>query len=129
MRRVVITGLGMVSPLGCDVKNSWEELIHAKSGIVKITKFDITDYQCQIAGEVKFGEGPNQFNQLKYVEERDLKKMDPFIIFAIAAAEEAIADSGWVPQTDEQRCRTGVLIGSGIGGLGDRKSTRLNSSH
>jgi 3-oxoacyl-[acyl-carrier-protein] synthase II len=117
MRRVVITGLGMVSPLGCNVDNSWKGLLDCKSGVSQITKFDTTDYQCKIAGEVKYGTASNQFNPLKYVEERDLKKMDPFIIFAIAAAEEAISDSGWIAQTEQQKYRTGVLIGSGIGGL------------
>ena len=117
MRRVVVTGLGMISPLGCNVKNTWEELIVGKSGITNITKFDTSDYQCKVAGEVKYGESARDFNQLKYVEERDLKKMDTFIIFAIAAAEEAIADSGWTTLSEEDKYRTGVLIGSGVGGL------------
>lgn len=117
MRRVVVTGIGMVTPLGANAPMSWSALLNSSCGIVNITKFDTSNYQCKIAGEVKWGEGKEEFNPLNYVEERDLKKMDPFILYAIAAAEEAIKDSRWIATSEEQKQRTGVLIGSGIGGL------------
>ena len=117
MRRVVITGIGLVTPVGVDSNTSWDAVINAKCGIKKITKFDVSAYQCQVAGEISWGEQDNQFNPLKFVEERDLKKMDPFILYAISAADEAIKDSGWLAESELDKQRTGVMIGSGIGGL------------
>lgn len=117
MRRVVVTGIGMVSPIGVDTTSSWDALLKSKCGIKKITKFDTSNYQCKVAAEVEWGEETGRFNPLKFVEERDLKKMDPFILYAIAAAEEAIESSGWVAESDLAKQRTGVMLGSGIGGL------------
>jgi len=117
VRRVVITGIGLVTPIGVNSQDSWNALINAKSGIKQIAKFDTSAYQCKVAGEISWGDQDGQFNPLKFVEERDLKKMDPFILYAIAAADEAIKDSGWVAEDELDKQRTGVMIGSGIGGL------------
>jgi len=119
-RRVVITGIGIVSPLGPNVKSTWDGIINSKSGIGKITRFDTTempDSISKIAGEVKLGEEPNQFNVNNFVEPKDQKKMDRFIQYAIGASLEAVEDSGWKPQDELSRSRTGVIVGSGIGGL------------
>ncbi len=117
MRRVVVTGLGLVTPLGVGHKRNWDRLINAESGIGPITRFDVSDLPSKIAGQVPRGDGEGLFNPDTHVPPKDQRKMDEFIIYAIAAANEAIADSGWVPPNDEERERTGVMIGSGIGGL------------
>ena len=118
MRRVVVTGLGMVSPLGVGVQNNWERLIKGESGLRAITSFDVSDLPAKIAGQVPRGPtAEGLFNADDHVSSKDQRKMDEFIVLAIAAAREAVADSGWQPQTDEQREATGVMIGSGIGGL------------
>ncbi|MCW2246277.1 3-oxoacyl-[acyl-carrier-protein] synthase II [Azospirillum fermentarium] len=117
MRRVVVTGLGLVTPLGVGHKRNWDRLINAESGIGSITRFDVSDLPSKVAGQVPRGDGEGLFNPDTHVPPKDQRKMDEFIIYAIAAANEAIADSGWVPATDEDRERTGVMIGSGIGGL------------
>ena len=118
MRRVVITGMGMVTPLGVGVSHNWRRLINAESGIRAIESFDVSDLATKIAGQIPRGEAADGgFNADAYVEPKEQRRMDDFIIYAIAAAHEAIADSGWVPQDDEARERTGVMIGSGIGGL------------
>ncbi len=116
-RRVVITGIGAVTPLADNIASSWKKLINGESGIGMISIFDTTDSPCKIAGEVKYGDGVDLFNLDKYVDAKEQKKMDRFIHFGIAAADQAIADSGWKPQNEEQQFRTGVMIGSGIGGL------------
>jgi 3-oxoacyl-[acyl-carrier-protein] synthase II len=118
MRRVVVTGLGMVSPLGVGVKNNWERLINGESGIRGIQSFDVSDLPSKIAGEVPRGDtASGLLNADDYVSPKDQRKMDRFIVLAIAAAHEAVADSGWTPTDEEPRERTGVMIGSGIGGL------------
>ncbi|HEY0900580.1 MAG TPA: beta-ketoacyl-ACP synthase II [Micavibrio sp.] len=121
MRRVVVTGMGMVSPLGVGVDHNWKRLIAGESGIRRIQGFEVSDIASQIAGEVprttEAAPTDGSFNADLYVLPKEQKKMDIFIVFAIAAAQEAIKDSGWVPQTEDEKCRTGVLIGSGIGGL------------
>ncbi len=109
-RRVVVTGLGLITPLGLDVKSSWENLLIGKSGIGKITRFDASSFPTQIAGEVK------NFNPEDFIETKEIKKMDRFIQFAVAAATMAIEDSG-LKITDRNAERIGVIIGSGIGGL------------
>ncbi|NWF51777.1 MAG: beta-ketoacyl-ACP synthase II [Nitrospirae bacterium] len=109
-RRVVVTGLGLITPLGLDVKTSWGNLINGKSGIGKITSFDASKFPTQIAGEVK------NFNAEDYIEARDIKKMDRFIQFAVASATMALEDSG-LKITNENSERVGVIAGSGIGGL------------
>ena len=118
MRRVVVTGMGLVTPLGVGVKNNWERLIAGQSGIGAIQNFDVSDLPCKVAGQVPRGDtASGLFNPDDFVSPKDQKKIDEFIVYAIAAAAEAIKNSGWVPQTDEERERTGVMIGSGIGGL------------
>lgn len=116
MRRVVVTGLGMVSPLGCGVDVTWRRLINGESGAGKITRFDVSDLPCTIACEVpREGEAP--FHPDDWMDPKESRRVDDFIQFAIAAADQAIADSGWKPVTYEDQCATGVMIGSGIGGL------------
>ena len=118
MKRIVVTGMGVVSPLGIGLNHVWRRLLAGDSGISSIQSFDASDLACQIAGHVPVGETANgDYNVDDWVDRKDQRKMDPFIAFAIAAAEEAIQDSGWVATDDESRERTGVLIGSGIGGL------------
>lgn len=119
MRRVVVTGMGIVSPLGVGVDHVWKRLLNGDSGAGKITRYDASDLPCQIAAEVPTTEGdePHLFNVDRYVEKKEQKKMDTFIHYGMAAAQEAIEDSGWMPEEDEDQFRTGVLIGSGIGGL------------
>ena len=118
MRRVVVTGLGLVTPLGSGVEESWKRLVAGESGLGAIQKFDVSDLPAKVAGTVPRGEtSQGLFNADDWVPPKDQRKMDEFIVYGIAAGEMAIADSGWVPQDDEQRERTGVMIGSGIGGL------------
>jgi 3-oxoacyl-[acyl-carrier-protein] synthase II len=118
MRRVVVTGLGIVSPLGVGVENVWNRLLKSESGIRGVQSCDVTDLPCKIAGEVPRGDtASGKFNADDYVPPKDQRKMDTFIIMAIAAAQQAVEDSGWTPADEEEQNRTGVLIGSGIGGL------------
>ena len=118
MRRVVVTGMGMVTPLGDGVDTNWRRLMAAESGIRSIQAFDTSDLATKIAGEVPLGDKANgHFNVDAYMPPKDQRKLDKFLIFGIAAAEQAVEDSGWKPQDDEGRNRTGVMIGSGIGGL------------
>ncbi len=118
MRRVVITGLGAVTSLGVGAEQNWQALLAARSGITAIEKFDVSDIPAKIAGMIPVGDGSNNtFNADDWVSAKDRRRMDDFIIYGLCAAEQAIADSGWVPKTDEDTWRTGVLIGSGIGGL------------
>ncbi|HET6157280.1 MAG TPA: beta-ketoacyl-ACP synthase II [Dongiaceae bacterium] len=118
MRRVVITGLGIVSPLGVGAENVWNRLLKSESGIRGVQSCDVTDLPCKIAGEVPRGDtSSGKFNADDYVPPKDQKKMDTFIILAMGAAQQAVEDSGWKPTDEEGQARTGVLIGSGIGGL------------
>jgi 3-oxoacyl-[acyl-carrier-protein] synthase II len=118
MRRVVITGMGMVTPLGDGVDTNWRRLMAAESGIRAIQSFDTSDLATKIAGEVPVGDKANgHFNADTYLAPKDQRKLDKFIMFAIAAADQAVEDSGWQPQDEEGQRRTGVMIGSGIGGL------------
>jgi len=116
-RRVVITGIGVVSPLGNDFESSWSNIVSGKSGLKTISLFDITDSPCKVAGEIVVGSEAGQLNLDNFIDPKEQRKMDRFIHFAIVAAEQAIADSGWKAESDEQKYRTGVMIGSGIGGL------------
>lgn len=125
MRRVVVTGLGMVSPLGVGVRRNWEQLTAGVSGLGRITYFDPSDMTCQVAGQVPRGEGEGALNLDLYIEPKEQKKMDDFIHFALVASDEAIKDSGFVPATEEERDRTGVMIGSGIGGLSEIYKTSI----
>ncbi len=118
MRRVVVTGMGMVTPLGDGVDTNWRRLLAAESGIRSIQAFDTSDLATKIAGEVPQGDKANgHFNVDSYIAPKDQRKLDKFIVFGLAAAEQAVEDSGWKPQDEEGLARTGVMIGSGIGGL------------
>ena len=117
MKRVVITGMGMVTPLGNGVEHNWQSILAGKNGFGKIEGFDVSDISCQIAGQVPTGDEEGALNMDDHIEPKDQRKLDKFIQFGLVAAQEAIADSGWVAETDEQKERTGVMIGSGIGGL------------
>ncbi|MDP9195955.1 MAG: beta-ketoacyl-ACP synthase II [Pseudomonadota bacterium] len=117
MRRVVVTGMGLVTPLGVGVDHNWTRLVRNESGLRAVESFDVSDIASKVAGQVPRGDGPGLFNPDTYIPPKDQRKMDEFIHFAIAAAAEAVKDSGWQPSTDHQRERTGVMIGSGIGGL------------
>lgn len=118
MRRVVVTGLGLVCPLGLGVEHVWRRLIAGETGISAIDNFDTSGMSCKIAGQAPFGNAADGcFDPNEWVEPKDQKKMDRFIVCAIAAAAEAVEDAGWLPTEQEALDRTGVLIGSGIGGL------------
>ncbi len=118
MRRVVITGIGMVTPLGASPEVVWANILAAKSGAGPITRFDATDYACRIAMEVKHGDGTGDtFDQTKRIDHKVLRQVDPFIVFGIDAAGQALEDAGLTDMTEEQRFRAGCMIGSGIGGL------------
>ena len=117
MRRVVVTGLGMVSPLADGVEASWNKLLNAESGIAAIENFDVSDIPAKIAGQVPLGEGPGEFNADTYISPKERRRVDDFIVYGMAAAQQAVEDSGWTPESDDDKFRTGVLIGSGIGGL------------
>ena len=118
MRRVVVTGLGMVTPLACGVEETWARLLAGHSGAGLITRFDASALITQYACEIPLGDGSDgTFNADDWMEPKDRRKVDDFILYAMTAAVQAVRDSGWQPQTEEDRCRTGVMIGSGIGGL------------
>jgi 3-oxoacyl-[acyl-carrier-protein] synthase II len=118
MRRVVVTGLGMVSPLGCGVEVSWQRLLEGKSGAKKIDTFEVSDLRCQIAHVIPKGDGSDgTFNRDQWMEPKESRKVDDFILYGVAAATQALADAGWKPEKTEDQERTGVLIGSGIGGI------------
>ncbi len=118
MRRVVVTGMGMVTPLGSGVETTWSRLLAGQSGAVRVTDFEVADLPSQIACRIPRGDGSDgTFNPDRSMEPKEQRKVDDFIIFAMAAADEAIADSGWKPESEDDRCATGVLIGSGIGGI------------
>ncbi len=118
MRRVVVTGIGLVTPLGVGAELVWKKLIEGQSGIRAIQSFDVSDLPAKIAGQVPRGEtASGAFNADDWVPPKEQRKMDEFIVYALAAADQAVADAGWKPTGEEDRERTGVMIGSGIGGL------------
>ena len=118
MRRVVVTGIGMVTPLGSTAPVTWSNLIAGKNGAARIESFEVSDIACQIACQIKRGDGTDgTFNPDSCMEPKEQRKVDDFIIYGMAAADEALADAGWHPQSYEDQTRTGVLIGSGIGGI------------
>jgi 3-oxoacyl-[acyl-carrier-protein] synthase II len=126
MRRVVITGLGMVSPLACGVEETWARVLDGRSGAGKIQRFDASHLACSIACEVPVGDGSDgTFKADDWVAPKDQRKVDTFILFAMAAAEQAVLDADWKPEDEAERERTGVIIGSGIGGLGTIADTAL----
>ncbi|MEI6573087.1 MAG: beta-ketoacyl-ACP synthase II [Alphaproteobacteria bacterium] len=119
MRRVVVTGIGMVSPLGGSAESSWSRLLAGESGAVNVTRCDVSDLASQIACEVPRGDGSGgTFNANDWMDPKDQRKADEFILFGMAAATQALADAQWAPSTDEDKHRTGVMVGSGIGGIG-----------
>ena len=119
MRRVVVTGLGMVTPLGSGVDATWSRLIEGQSGANKITDFQVDDLACRIACQIPRSDGTDgTFDADQWMEPKEQRKVDPFIVYAMAAAGQALQDSGWKPTSYEDQCATGVLIGSGIGGIG-----------
>ena len=117
MRRVVVTGLGMVNALGSGVEDNWRRILNSESGITTIERFDVSDLPAKIAGQIPTDGGERSFNADDWIPPKDQRRMDDFIIYGVAAAQQAIDDSGWIAETDEDKWRTGVLIGSGIGGL------------
>ncbi|MFN4297754.1 MAG: beta-ketoacyl-ACP synthase II [Brevundimonas sp.] len=133
MRRVVITGIGLVTPLGWGVEHSWRNVLDGKSGAGQITLFDTEGYGCTIACEVPSVDGrggggadiPGSFDPDQIMSAKDRKRVDDFILFAIAAADEALADANWKPESTEDQEATGVMIGSGIGGLGPIADTAI----
>jgi 3-oxoacyl-[acyl-carrier-protein] synthase II len=119
MRRVVVTGLGMLTPLGCGVEATWKRLLAGESGASKIDHFDVSDIPCKIAMQIPRGDGSNDsFNPDQWMEPKEQRKVDNFIIYAMCASRQALDDAGWHPQSYEDQTRTGVMIGSGIGGIG-----------
>ena len=126
MRRVVVTGLGLVTPLACGVEESWSRLIASKSGARTLEGFEISDLTTKIGCQVPRGDGSNgTFNPDQWMDSKEQRRVDEFILFGMAAARQAVKDSGWEPKTEEDRYRTGVLIGSGIGGLNGIAETAL----
>lgn len=118
MRRVVVTGLGMVTPLACGVELTWQQLLASKSGIGRVEKFDVSDLPCKIAGQIHRGDGSNgTFNPDQWMEPKEQRKVDDFIIYAMCAAQQALDDADWHPRQYEDQITSGVLIGSGIGGI------------
>lgn len=118
MRRVVITGMGLVSPYGAGVEHAWKQLLSGKSAAKKVEHFQADDLPCRIANVMPRGDGSDgSFNPDDYLAPKDQRKVGDYIIYGIAAADEALKDSGWEPRTAEERIATGVLIGSGIGGI------------
>jgi 3-oxoacyl-[acyl-carrier-protein] synthase II len=133
MRRVVVTGIGMLSPLGQGAELTWKAILAGKSGAGTITAFDPTDYACRVACEVPRVDGrggggpdvPGSFDPDQTLSPKDQRRVDDFILYAIAAADEAVRDADWMPEDEESRERTGVMIGSGIGGLGAIAATAI----
>jgi 3-oxoacyl-[acyl-carrier-protein] synthase II len=126
MRRVVVTGLGMVTPLACGVEPTWRRLLDGKSGARRIETFDVSDLATKIACQVPRGDGSDgSFNADQWMEPKEQRKVDDFIIFAMSAATQALADAGWKPESRDDQIETGVLIGAGIGGLTGIAETSL----
>ena len=116
-RRVVVTGMGLVTPLGVGLDTVWQRLLNSQSGAGRIKKIDTTDLAVNIACEVPLGDGAPDFNADDWVLPKEQRRVDDFIIFGLSAVEQALADAGWKPEGEESRLRTGILVGSGIGGL------------
>jgi 3-oxoacyl-[acyl-carrier-protein] synthase II len=133
MRRVVVTGIGLLTPLGLGTEHSWAQILAGKSGAGRITRFDPAGFGCEVACEVPRVDGrggggpdiPGAFDPDQSVSPKDQRRIDDFILYAMAAADEAVRDAGWMPQDEESRERTGVMIGSGIGGLATIEKTSI----
>jgi 3-oxoacyl-[acyl-carrier-protein] synthase II len=117
MRRVVVTGIGLVTPLGCGIEVPWKRMLEGQSGLGPMQGFETDDLPCRISAHVPHGEDEGDFNPDAFMPAKDRRKSDPFIVYGVAASDLAIADSGWKAETEEAGDRTGVMVGSGIGGL------------
>ena len=118
MRRVVVSGMGMLTPLGCGVEQTWSRLVKGESGVAKVDRFEVSDLACKIAGMIPRGDGSNgTYNPDQWMEPKEQRKVDEFIVFAMCAARQALDDAGWKPKTPDEQAATGVMIGSGIGGI------------
>src|SRR5882762_5882216 len=118
MRRVVVTGLGMVTPLACGVELTWQRIVSGQSGASRIETFEVSDLPSQIACQIPRGDGSGgTFNPDQWMEPKEQRKVDDFIIYAMCAARQALDDAGWRPTSYEDQIATGVMIGSGIGGV------------
>jgi 3-oxoacyl-[acyl-carrier-protein] synthase II len=126
MRRVVVTGLGMLTPLACGVEQTWQRLLACESGINRVDKFEVSDLPCKIAGQIPRGDGTDgTFEPDQWMEPKERRKVDDFILFAMSAAKQALDDAGWHPESYEDQIMSGVLIGSGIGGIEGIAETAL----
>jgi len=126
MRRVVVTGLGMVTPLGCGVDHTWQRLIAGQSGVTSVERIDVSDLPSRIAGQIPRGDGSaGTYNPDQWMEPKEQRKVDEFIVYAMCAARQALADAGWKPQAYEDQIVSGVLIGAGIGGAGGIADTGI----
>ena len=125
MRRAVITGIGMVSPLGGDAQTSWTRILRGDNAARRVTEFEVEDLPAKIACQIPTGDAEGAWNADDWMEPKEQRKVDPFIVYAVSAATQALDDAGWHPKTDEERYRTGTLIGSGIGGLQGIEQTSL----
>ncbi|HYA04952.1 MAG TPA: beta-ketoacyl-ACP synthase II [Xanthobacteraceae bacterium] len=125
MRRVVVTGLGMITPLGCGVEPTWRRLLAGESGIKRVEKFEVSDLPCKIAGQIPRGGADGTFNPNDWMEPKEQRKVDDFIIYAMGAAKQALDDADWHPRGYEDQITSGVLIGSGIGGIEGIAETAL----
>ncbi|MDR1694742.1 MAG: beta-ketoacyl-ACP synthase II [Lactobacillaceae bacterium] len=117
MRRVVVTGMGIVSPLGRGIENNWNKIVNGKSGIKKLEGIELKDIPVSIGGQIRYGQGDGEFDPDTVIEPKEQKRVDKFILFGIAAGKDAVEDSGWKPEAEEDKDRSGVMMGSGIGGL------------
>ena len=118
MRRVVVTGMGMLTPLGCGVEPTWARLLKGESGAAKVDRFEVSDIACKIACMIPYGDGSNgTYNPDQWMEPKEQRKVDDFIVYAMCAAKQALDDAGWKPKTPDEQNATGVMIGSGIGGI------------
>jgi 3-oxoacyl-[acyl-carrier-protein] synthase II len=118
MRRVVVTGMGMVTPLGCGVEQTWSRLVKGESGAAKVDRFEVSDLACKIACMIPRGDGTNgTYNPDQWMEPKEQRKVDEFIVFAMCAAKQALDDAGWKPKKADEQAASGVMIGSGIGGI------------
>jgi 3-oxoacyl-[acyl-carrier-protein] synthase II len=118
LRRVVVTGVGMVSPLACGVEATWRRILATESGIAQIENFDVSDLPCRVAAQVPRGSAPGAFNPDDWMDPKEQRRVDDFIIYGMSAATQALRDADWGPKSYEEEIETGVLFGSGIGGLG-----------
>ncbi|HEY1862631.1 MAG TPA: beta-ketoacyl-ACP synthase II [Roseiarcus sp.] len=118
MRRVVVTGLGMVSPIACGVEATWRRLLASESAVARVENFDVSDLPCKVAAQVPRGGASDAFNPDDWMDPKEQRRVDDFIIYGMSAATQALHDASWTPKSYEEEIETGVLFGSGIGGLG-----------